>query len=101
MARDHDAGQCARSDRDRWTNLFCTCGWCRGERWIVRQDPRSPQLWQIAEAEGASPWSVASREPVCPLCGDELVAHVEGVGEPEMAIDNPFVRYIRTLKRAA
>lgn len=100
MAREnHQAGRFGAPEE--WTDLFCTCGWCRAERWLVRQDPRSPELWQIAEDPMTAPWSVAAREPVCPLCGEALVAHVEGIGDPEAALDNPFVRYIRTLKMAA
>lgn len=99
MARENDAWPSGRTDE--WTDLFCTCGWCRGERWLVRQDPRCPELWQIAESATMAPWSVAAHTPVCPLCGEELVAHIEGIGEPESVIDNPFVRYIRSLKRAA
>jgi hypothetical protein len=84
-----------------WSVQFCTCSWCKVERWLVRPDPRAPQLWQLAESEGMSPWTVAAATPICPLCGEELAAHREGVGEPEGAVDNPFVTYIRTLKQAA
>jgi hypothetical protein len=101
MDRRDEAWRFGASSHDDWTDLFCTCIWCRAAHWLVRQDPRSPELWQIAEDHQTAPWSVAAREPVCPLCGETLVAHVEGIGEPEIAFDNPFVRYIRTLKRAA
>jgi hypothetical protein len=101
MERNNEAGRFPLGGPDDWTDQFCTCSWCRAERWLVRQDPRSAELWQIAEDHTMAPWSVAAKAPVCPLCGEQLVAHVEGIGEPEMAIDNPFVRYIRTLRRAA
>lgn len=101
MERQDEARQPGGSTPHEWNTLYCTCGWCRAERWMVRQDPRSPELWQVAEDSTMAPWSVAAREPVCPLCGEQLLAHVEGLGEPDNVIDNPFVRYIRTLKQAA
>jgi ribosomal protein S27AE len=86
---------------DRWQDRFCSSSWCRGGRWLVRADPRAAALWQVAESEDQAPWAVAADDPICPLCGELLAEHVEGVGEPEIAIDNPFVGFIRTLKTAA
>ncbi|GAB4436946.1 MAG: hypothetical protein OHK0015_29200 [Chloroflexi bacterium OHK40] len=84
-----------------WRELFCTCNWCRAERWVVRADPRSPELWLICENTSDSPWSIAASEPVCPRCGEPLAAHIEGIGDPEGVTSNPFITYIRTLRRAA
>jgi hypothetical protein len=87
--------------RAEWSEQFCTSSWCSVERWLVRPDPRAPQLWQLAESAEMAPWTVAAAAPICPLCGEELAAHREGVGEPEGVVDNAFVAYIRTLKQAA
>lgn len=92
----------ARTGRvEAWQDLFCTSGWCRAEHWVVQQDQRSPQLWHIAEPGSRAPWAVTAHQPVCPLCGEALVAHIEGFGDPDIAVDNPFVAYIRTLKNVA
>ena len=90
-----------QSARAEWSEQFCTCSWCRMDRWLVRPDPRAPQLWQLAESDEMAPWTVAAALPICPLCGGELAAHREGVGELDSAANNPFVAYIRTLKQAA
>lgn len=84
-----------------WNEQFCTSSWCRMDRLLVRPDPRAPQLWELAESADVTPWTVAAARPICPLCGEELAAHREGIGEPEGQVDNPFVAYIRTLKQAA
>jgi hypothetical protein len=83
-----------------WRELFCICTWCRAERWLVRLTSRR-EVWQVAQDDGASPWLIAAHTPICPLCGEDLAAHIEGIGEPEQAGDNAFVRYIRALRPAA
>lgn len=92
-----------RTDRgpSPWATLYCTERGCRGERWLVQQDSRARELWHIAASEEIEPWQVAAAAPICPLCGGALAAHREGVGDPEMAIDNPFVGYIKALRTAA
>jgi hypothetical protein len=90
-----------RPQSAKWSEQYCTCSWCRMDRWLVRPDPRAPQLWQMAESDEMAPWTVAAAAPICPLCGEELAAHREGVGEVASAANNPFVAYIRTLKQAA
>ncbi|HMQ31911.1 MAG TPA: hypothetical protein PKD53_14375 [Chloroflexaceae bacterium] len=75
--------------------------WCRGGRWFVRPDGRGRDLWLIAESLEASPWSVAACESVCPLCGEALAAHVEGVGEIEAEPPAAIISFLRALDRAA
>lgn len=99
MDRDQEGALQPGAARE-WRELFCTCRWCRAERWLVRLSNRR-EVWQIVQEDGASPWLIAASEPICPMCGEALAAHVEGVGEPEQAGDNPFVRYIRALRPAA
>ncbi len=67
----------------------------------MQPDNRVHKLWHLVREEGAEPWRIAAETPICPLCGEALAAHVEGVGEPDMAIDNPFVGYIKALQTAA
>jgi hypothetical protein len=101
MIERRQSGAARPGESDGWRELFCCCDWCSATRWLVRADPRAPELWQLAADESQAPWSVAASAPICPRCGEELSAHVEGLGEPEVATDNPFVGYIRTLKAAA
>ena len=98
MDREHEHS--LRPGGSEWREHFCTSDWCSARRWLVRLSNRS-EVWQVAQDESMSPWLVAADRPVCPMCGEELAAHVEGVGEPEHGADNPFVRYIRTLRPAA
>lgn len=98
---DQEQESAPRPDGAReWRELFCTCSWCRAERWLVRPTNRR-ELWLVAQDDGANPWQIAASEPICPLCGEDLAAHIEGTGEPEQAGDNPFVHYIRALRPAA
>lgn len=103
MSVERRAGDGQGSDLSAWMPQFCLSSWCRAQRWLVRPDARGRDLWLVAESLDMQPWSVAARDPVCPLCGEALMAHVEGVGDIETAdaAPNPILRFIRTLDRAA
>ncbi|NTU79358.1 MAG: hypothetical protein HGA45_08135 [Chloroflexales bacterium] len=88
---DHGAAEPA------WSEQYCMSQWCRGARWFIRPDSRGEQLWVIAESPDSAPWSVAAAAAVCPLCGEHLVAHIEGVGEIEGEMPAAILRFIRSL----
>jgi hypothetical protein len=81
----------------QWADAFCTTGWCKAERWVVRRDERQPDVWLVADSADASGWRIAGIEPACPLCGTNLSPHVEGVGDVPGAGDNPLAAYARRL----
>lgn len=84
-----------------WSEQFCLSRWCRAVRWFVRPSGRGSDLWLIAESPEAAPWSVAASEMVCPLCGEALAAHVEGVGDIEGEPPAVIISFLRALSRAA
>lgn len=84
-----------------WGEQYCLNRECRGDRWYVRPDGRSLELWQVAESPEAAPFTVAASCPACPLCGESLEAHVEGVGEIATAPPATIMSFLRTIDRAA
>lgn len=98
--QQHTNGGRERTEPE-WVEQFCLSPWCRAEHWYVRSDQRSKDLWLITESPEMAPWSVCAGEAVCPLCGEALAAHVEGVGELEDERPNAIIDFIRKLGQAA
>jgi hypothetical protein len=95
------AGDGGESTQEEWSEQFCMSRWCRADRWYVKPDSRSKALWVITENPAYAPWSVAANEPVCPLCGEALAHHVEGVGDIEAELPATIINFLRALDRAA
>lgn len=99
------SGLNAQNGRDpgqpEWSEQYCLSSWCRAERWLVRPDVRGRDLWLVAESAESAPWTVASHEPICPICGEALAAHVEGVGDIEAEPPATVINFLRALDRAA
>lgn len=88
-------------EQPEWSEQYCQSSWCRGERWFVRPDARGQNLWLVAESADSAAWTVASHEPICPLCGETMAAHIEGVGDIEAEPPATVLKFLRTLGRAA
>lgn len=101
MSSEQQANGGREAPEPEWSEQYCQSRWCRAGRWYVRADQRGRDLWLVAEDPGASPWSVAASEVVCPLCGEPLAGHVEGVGDIEGAPPAAILSFLRTLDRAA
>jgi hypothetical protein len=101
MSYKEQAGDGDEAAKGEWGEQFCMSRWCRAGRWYVKPDRRSKALWLIAEHPDDAPWSVAASEPVCPLCGEALACHVEGVGDIEAELPATIINFLRALERAA
>lgn len=101
MSYKHSADSGRAPDAPAWIEQFCLSPWCRAGRWLVRPDSHSTHIWLISESPDAPPWSVACTEPVCPLCGEPLAGHGEGLGEIDGEMPATIVSFIRALDRAA
>ncbi len=64
-----------------WEQLFCSSRFCSAETWIVRQDPGNSEIWRISYSLEELPFTVAATVPVCPRCGETLLAVIEMEGE--------------------
>ncbi len=95
------AGRGDGADSAAWSEQYCLTDWCRGGRWLVRPDGRARDLWQVAASLDDAPWSVAATEVVCPLCGEALAAHIEGVGDIDAEPPAGILGFLHALGRAA
>lgn len=48
---------------------------CEHIRWTVKQSPYHAKIWQITN--NTHSFSVAANQPICPICGEDLVKLVQ------------------------
>lgn len=83
-----------------WEQLFCPNRHCSADAWMVRQGGSARDLWWVANEPDSSPYTVAATVPVCPRCGDTLLAMLElegGLGGGAILEEGPMFAFVRTL----